>query len=98
MAAIGALGEAREHDGRRAVRGTAREALPELLGNERHEGVEEAKTIVEDRVERVLRRAACGGIRCGGVGNELDRLLRSDEAVASVSKGARPVESIARTM
>lgn len=70
-----------EHDRLGEVGRAPREALPELLGDERHEGVEETHPVVEDRVERVLRRTTSDG-RCGGVGDELDSLLRGRKGIS----------------
>ena len=53
-----------EHDGRCGVVGAARETLPELLGNEGHEGVQETETVVETRVQGLLSGSA-RRLRCG---------------------------------
>ena len=65
--------------------------------------MQETETVVEDGVERVLRRGTRGGLggrvrlsRLARVGDELDRLLR--ERVGGVSSARRPKRRAGRTM
>jgi hypothetical protein len=68
------LREFGEHDGRCLIGRSSRETLPKFFGNERHEGVEESKTVVENGVEGVLSRETSFGIG-RRVGDELDGFL-----------------------
>ena len=77
-----------EHDGRCGVVGAARETLPELLGNERHEGVQETKTMIETRVERLLGGPACR-LRGGLIGHGLHRFLQRRHRVRSLAGSRR---------
>lgn len=68
------LREFGEHDGRCLIGRSSRETLPKFFGNERHEGVEESKTVVENGVEGVLSGKTSFSIG-RRVGDELDGFL-----------------------
>lgn len=65
---------ARQHNRLGLVRWPAGQALPELFCNERHDGVQQAQTVVEDSVQRVLSGTASFERRVGS-GDILDRFL-----------------------
>lgn len=78
-------GEGRHHDRWRRVVGPAGQPLPQLLGDERHERVEQAQAIIEARVQGLLCRLACGGRR-RFVSHGLHRFLKTSPMVRFGSK------------
>jgi hypothetical protein len=80
----------REHDALGPVCRSPRKALPELLSDEGHDGVQKPQTAVEDGVEGVLSGATRleGRVRGGDV---LDRFLRTVSGI--VSAGSSTTDS-----